>query len=88
MVDFSVKGANKRRTLTPDELDPVKVFTLSESTKRSTREVAVDMESFALVVAPVLGEFTGSLAKGEWQSSLASLVRLRAEHPGVELGGL
>jgi hypothetical protein len=33
------------------------------------------------------GEFTGSLAKGEWQSCLSSLVRLRAAHPGVELGG-
>jgi hypothetical protein len=44
-------------------------------------------ESFARVVAPVLGEFTGSLAKGEWQSCLSSLVRLRAAHPSVELGG-
>jgi hypothetical protein len=203
LLDAGEEGADKRRTLTPDELDAVKVFTLSESTKRSTREVAVELirrhyarlggperlawlmesadrevglfairllwekhrplhlpegwkpsnavaspvgaterfpnvealrtflrrmlfglppgrskearegnvarrlpaseakrrvielvrdlgleqESFARIVAPVLGEFTGSLAKGEWQSCLASLVRLRAAHPGVELGG-
>ncbi|HZH76449.1 MAG TPA: hypothetical protein VEY88_10465 [Archangium sp.] len=203
LLDAGEEGADKRRTLTPDELDPVKVFTLSESTKRSTREVAVELirrhyarlggperlawlmesadrevglfairllwekhrplhlpegwkpsgataspvgaterfpnvealrtflrrmlfglppgrskearegnvarrlpaseakrrvielvrdlgledESFARIVAPVLGEFTGSLAKGEWQSCLSSLVRLRAAHPGVELGG-
>jgi hypothetical protein len=51
------------------------------------RDLGLEDESFARVVAPVLGEFTGSLAKGEWQSCLASLVRLRAAHPGVELGG-
>lgn len=196
-------GADKRHTLTLDELDPVKVFTLTESTKRSTREVAVELirrhyarlggperlgwlmesadrevglfavrllwerhrplhlpegwkpakapkegpppgdterfedvealrsfmrrllfglppgrakesregnmarrlsasaakrrvvelvrdlgledEAFARVVAPVLKEFTGSMAKGEWQSCLASLVQLRAAHPGAEL---
>ncbi|HEX5754159.1 MAG TPA: hypothetical protein VFZ09_48705 [Archangium sp.] len=204
LLEAGEEGADKRRTLTPEELDPVKVFTLTESTKRSTREVAVELirrhyarlggperlawlmesadrevglfairllwekhrplhlpegwkpsgaaespvaaterfanvealrtflrrmlfglppgrskegregnvvrrvsaseakrrvielvrdlgledESFARVVTPVLGEFTGSLAKGEWQSCLSSLVRLRAAHPGVELGGL
>jgi hypothetical protein len=52
------------------------------------RDLGLEDESFARVVAPVLAEFTGSLAKGEWQSCLASLVRLRAAHPGVELGGV
>jgi hypothetical protein len=204
LLEAGEAGADKRRTLTPEELDPVKVFTLTESTKRSTREVAVELirrhyarlggperlawlmesadrevglfairllwekhrplhfpagwkpsgaaaspvgtperfahvealrtflrrmlfglppgrskearedvvarrlpasaakrrmielvrdlglqeESFARTVSPVLGEFTGSMAKGEWQGCLASLVRLRAAHPGVELGGL
>jgi len=204
LLEAGEPNADKRRTLTPEELDAVKVFTLSESTRRSTREVAVElirrhyarlggperlawlMESadrevglfairllwekhrplhlpegwkpagasappiatterfpdvealrtflrrmlfglppgrakearegvvarrlsasaakrriielvrdlgledaaFARVVAPVLGEFTGSIAKGEWQSCLASLVQLRAAHPGVELGGV
>ncbi|WP_426756237.1 hypothetical protein [Myxococcus sp. Y35] len=50
------------------------------------RDLGLDDAAFARVVAPVLEEFTGSLAKGEWQSCLASLVRLRAAHPGVQLG--
>lgn len=52
------------------------------------RDLGLEDEHFARVVAPVLGEFTGSLAKGEWQSCLASLVRLRAAHPGVQLEGV
>ena len=52
------------------------------------RDLGLEDESFARVVAPVLGEFTGSVAKGEWQSCLASLVQLRAAHPGVQLGGI
>lgn len=52
------------------------------------RDLGLEDEAFARVVAPVLGEFTGSLAKGEWQSCLASLVQLRAAHPGAQLGGL
>ncbi|NNC05406.1 hypothetical protein HJC10_21445 [Corallococcus exiguus] len=52
------------------------------------RDLGLEDESFARVVAPVLGEFTGSVAKGEWQSCLASLVQLRAAHPSVQLGGI
>ncbi len=49
------------------------------------RDLGLEDPAFARVVAPVLSEFTGSLAKGEWQSCLASLVRLRTAHPGVPL---
>ncbi|WP_224368584.1 hypothetical protein [Hyalangium versicolor] len=49
------------------------------------RDLGLEDQAFARVVAPVLNEFTGSLAKGEWQSCLASLVQLRAAHPGVSL---
>ncbi|MDY7226442.1 hypothetical protein [Hyalangium rubrum] len=49
------------------------------------RDLGLEDPSFARVVAPVLQEFTGSLAKGEWQNCLASLVQLRAAHPGVPL---
>lgn len=52
------------------------------------RDMGVADATFAQLVAPVLGEFTGSLARGEWQACLAALVRMRAAHPGVELGGL
>ncbi|SEU21900.1 hypothetical protein [Stigmatella erecta] len=50
------------------------------------RDLGLEDAAFAQLVAPVLGEFTGSLAKGEWQSCLASLVQLRAAHPGLSLG--
>ncbi|MFY2558825.1 hypothetical protein ACN469_14450 [Corallococcus terminator] len=52
------------------------------------RDLGLEDENFARVVSPVLGEFTGSLAKGEWQSCLASLVQLRTAHPSAQLGGL
>ncbi len=52
------------------------------------RDMGVDDPAFAQLVAPVLGEFTGSLARGEWQACLAALVQLRGAHPGLELGGL
>ncbi|MCY0999799.1 hypothetical protein OWM54_21920 [Myxococcus sp. MISCRS1] len=51
------------------------------------RDLGLEDESFARVIAPVLGEFTGSMAKGEWQSCLASLVQLRTAHPSAQLGG-
>ncbi|MBJ6760653.1 hypothetical protein JGU66_07745 [Myxococcaceae bacterium JPH2] len=52
------------------------------------RDLGLEDEAFARVVAPVLSEFTGSIAKGEWQSCLASLVQLRAAHPAAQLGGV
>jgi hypothetical protein len=55
---------------------------------------AADLERLSRAEAPDLvkamlafPEQPGKVAKGEWQSCLASLVRLRAAHPGVELGG-
>jgi hypothetical protein len=50
------------------------------------RDYGVENAAFAEAVAPVLGEFTGSLAKGEWQACLAALARWRAAHPGINLG--
>lgn len=50
------------------------------------RDYGVENAAFAEAVAPVLGEFTGSLAKGEWQACLAALARWRATHPGLNLG--
>ncbi len=50
------------------------------------RDYGVENPAFAEAVAPVLGEFTGSLAKGEWQACLAALARWRATHPGINLG--
>jgi hypothetical protein len=50
------------------------------------RDLAVEEESFARLIAPVLLEFSGSLATGEWQACVAALVRLRTAHPSVQLG--
>ena len=52
------------------------------------RDMGVSDAGFAQLVAPVLGEFTGSLARGEWQACLQALVQLRAAHPGLALGGI
>ncbi len=50
------------------------------------RELALEEREFAAAVAPVLGEFSHSQAKGERHSALAALVAVRAAHP--DLGDL
>ena len=52
------------------------------------RDLGTEDEAFARLVAPVLGEFTGSLARGEWQACIAALLRLRAAHPALPLDGI
>ncbi len=51
------------------------------------RDLAVADVAFANVVAPLLGEFTGSIAKGEWQMCLSALMTLRSVH-GISVEGL
>jgi hypothetical protein len=51
------------------------------------RDLGLEDESFAKLVAPVLQEFTGSMAKGEWQACLAALARLKSAYPAIELHG-
>ncbi|MFO0559870.1 MAG: hypothetical protein U0269_17760 [Polyangiales bacterium] len=57
--------------------------------KRNVIEVVKDLgiedEAFAKLIAPVLQEFTGSLAKGEWQACLSALAQLRSAHPTIGL---
>lgn len=48
------------------------------------RDLGLEDAAFADLVAPVLREFTGSLARGEWQSCLAALAQLQSAHPGLE----
>lgn len=50
------------------------------------RTLALEEREFAAAVAPVLGEFTHSQAKGERHAALAALVSVRAAHP--DLGDL
>jgi hypothetical protein len=48
----------------------------------------VEDAAFAAIVAPVLAELMGSIAKGEWQACLAALMRLRSAHPGIAIAGI
>lgn len=60
--------------------------------KRNVIEIVRDLgeqdEAFARLCAPVLAEFTGSLARTEWQACLAALMRLQKAHPALSLTGL
>lgn len=60
--------------------------------KRNVIEIVRDLgeqdEAFARLCAPVLAEFTGSLARTEWQACLAALMRLQKAHPELPLTGL
>ncbi|MFO0576859.1 MAG: hypothetical protein U1A78_22890 [Polyangia bacterium] len=47
------------------------------------RDLGEEDEAFARLVAPVLAEFTGSLARTEWQACLAALMRLQKVHPAL-----
>jgi hypothetical protein len=44
------------------------------------RDLGLDDVEFARAIAPVLGEFAESTAKGEWQASVQALTALRARH--------
>jgi len=44
------------------------------------RDVALEDVELARAIAPVLGELTASIAKGEWQASVQALTALRAHH--------
>ena len=48
------------------------------------RDLGLEDAAFAALVTPVLQEFTGSLARGEWQGCLAALAQLQSAHPGLE----
>ena len=52
------------------------------------RDLALEDEAFARVVAPVLGEFTGSIARGEWQACLTALVQISNKYPDLKVPGL
>jgi hypothetical protein len=46
----------------------------------SMRDIALEDVELAKAIAPVLGEFVESTAKGEWQASLQALTQLRVAH--------
>ncbi|WP_437736102.1 hypothetical protein [Sorangium sp. So ce1335] len=74
-----------------DSAGPRRRLSASEAKRRVieiVRDLAVEDAAFAALVAPVIAEFTGSIAKGEWQACLAALLHLRRAHPGLEIDGL
>jgi hypothetical protein len=52
------------------------------------RDVAITDVELARAIAPVLGELSHSVAKGEWQASLQALVALRARHGELPAGAV
>lgn len=52
------------------------------------RDLAIEDIEFAKLVVPVLSEFTGSIAKGEWQACLTAMVQIANKHPGLDVPGL
>ena len=52
------------------------------------RDLGTNDVAFAQLVAPVLGEFTGSMAKGEWQACVQAIVQLRGAHKDLVVEGL
>jgi len=48
------------------------------------RDVALEDVELAKAIAPVLGEFAESTAKGEWQASVQALTALRAAHGDLQ----
>jgi hypothetical protein len=85
-------GLPPGRSGEPGEESAVKRRLSASVVKRNVIELVRDMgvgdAAFAGLVAPVLEEFTGSLAKGEWQACLSALAHLRSAHPGLALGGV
>jgi hypothetical protein len=79
-------GAGKGK---PSKALPERPLAASVAKQRlieTLRELALEDREFAGAVAPVLGEFAHSQAKGERHAALAALVAVRAAHP--ELGDL
>lgn len=73
----------EREPLAPGAPQPERPLPASVAKKRlieAMRDIALDDIDFARAIAPVLGEFTESTAKGEWQASVQALTALRAKH--------
>ncbi|MEM9074367.1 MAG: hypothetical protein AAGE52_38085 [Myxococcota bacterium] len=47
------------------------------------RDMAVESREFAAIAQPVLEEFMNSEAKGEWQTCVAAIARVRRAHPDL-----
>lgn len=73
----------ERDALMPGAPPPERPLPASVAKRRlieAMRDLGLEDVDFARAIAPVLGEFTESTAKGEWQASLQALTALRAKH--------
>ncbi len=52
----------------------------------AARALGVEDEAFARAVCPLFLEFSGSVARGEWQACLAALTTLKVAHPHIDVG--
>ncbi|MCA9552704.1 MAG: hypothetical protein KC933_21905 [Myxococcales bacterium] len=78
-------GRMERRELS-DDATPERALPASVAKRRmieAVRDLATEDAAFALVVVPVLDEFMRSAAKGEWQSCVSALARIRRAHPEI-----
>lgn len=67
---------------------PERALPASVAKKRlieAMRDVALEDGELAKAIAPVLGEFTHSTAKGEWHASVQALVQLKKVHTDLEV---
>lgn len=67
----------------------IRRLSAGESKQRAveaSKDLALEDSAFAQVLSPLLFEFTGSVARGEWEACLSALVSLQAAHPAVDFG--
>ncbi|KIG19441.1 hypothetical protein DB30_02722 [Enhygromyxa salina] len=70
----------------PIEGLPTRRLSASEGKRRLigvVRELAVEDREFATIAVSVLDEFMHSHARGEWQSCVAAIARIRQAHPDI-----
>ncbi|MFZ5439082.1 MAG: hypothetical protein ACOZQL_03690 [Myxococcota bacterium] len=68
---------------------PRRVTGAQEAKRRAidaARALAVEDEGFARAVSPLFLEFSGSIARGEWQACLAALATVKVAHPHLDVG--
>jgi hypothetical protein len=73
----------ERDPVAPGAPQPERPLPASVAKRRlieAMRDIALEDVEFAKAIAPVLGEFSESTAKGEWQASVQALTALRARH--------
>lgn len=65
---------------------PTRRLSASEGKRRLievVRELAIEDREFATIAVSVLDEFMHSQARGEWQSCVAAIARIRSAHPDI-----